>query len=51
MARAVVALIAERLPHLGRWGALKSFPADVMARANAELATGSETARKSEAPG
>lgn len=39
-ARAVVALIAERLPHLGRWGALKSFPADVMARANADLATG-----------
>jgi hypothetical protein len=37
-ARAVVALIAERLPHLGQWGALKSFPAEVLASAANELA-------------
>lgn len=37
-AKAVVALIAERLPHLGHWGALKSFPAEVMASAASALA-------------
>lgn len=37
-ARAVVALIAERLPHLSHWGALKSFPAEVLASAANELA-------------
>jgi hypothetical protein len=45
-AQAIIELIAQRLPHYGNWGALRSFPQSALAMAAAQIGMTSLGAKK-----